>query len=98
FWRLLVEGRDAVAEPSDHRADRAPAGYLAGVDLFDAELFGISAREAAAMDPQQRLLLEIAWQALEDARIAPDSLHGSDTGVFVGACADDYALLSRAPG
>ncbi|MFI6962826.1 type I polyketide synthase [Streptomyces sp. NPDC050255] len=98
FWRLLIEGRDAVAAPVDHRAGRAAAGYVTGVDLFDAELFGISAREATAMDPQQRLLLELAWQAMEDARIAPDSLHGSDTGVFVGACADDYGLLSRAAG
>ena len=26
------------------------------------------------MDPQQRLLLEVAWEALEDAGLAPDRL------------------------
>ena len=29
------------------------------------------------MDPQQRLALEVAWEALEHAGIAPDSLSGT---------------------
>ncbi|MEV7117656.1 type I polyketide synthase [Kitasatospora griseola] len=98
FWRLLAEGRDAVAPGTGPRAGRRPGGYLEDTELFDAELFGMSAREAAATDPQQRLLLELAWLALEDARIAPDALHGTDTGVFVGACADEHAFLARAAG
>ncbi|KAA1239621.1 hypothetical protein F0Q45_26785, partial [Mycobacterium simiae] len=34
-------------------------GFLAEAADFDAEFFGISAREAQAIDPQQRLLLEV---------------------------------------
>ncbi|KAA1239800.1 hypothetical protein F0Q45_26770, partial [Mycobacterium simiae] len=34
-------------------------GFLPGAADFDAEFFGISAREAHAIDPQQRLLLEV---------------------------------------
>ena len=80
FWRLLVEGRDAVTDvPADRwdagalfspRLDKSDrmntrwGGFLDGLDQFDAAFFGISPREASLMDPQQRLLLETAWEAL----------------------------------
>ena len=64
--------------------------FLKQVDMFDPAFFGISPREAASMDPQQRLLLELAWEALENAAIAPDSLSGKRVGVYVGLGNCDY--------
>ncbi|MBL9006665.1 MAG: SDR family NAD(P)-dependent oxidoreductase [Myxococcales bacterium] len=113
YWQLLSGGQDAVREVPPERwdvsafFDAAPdapgrmytryGAFLDGVDRFDSGFFEISPREAAQIDPQQRLLLEVAWQALEDAGLPPDSLRSSRTGVFVGACAHDYEQLqSRA--
>ncbi len=82
FWRLLVDGVDAVTEvpasrwnkksfydPEAGKPGKSHAcwgGFVEGIDQFDPQFFGISPREAAHMDPQQRLLLETAWEALED--------------------------------
>ncbi|KAK7705386.1 polyketide synthetase [Diaporthe eres] len=64
--------------------------FLKNMADFDAGLFGMSPREALATDPQQRLLLETTWELTERGGIAPSSLRGSQTGVFVGIMYGDY--------
>jgi acyl transferase domain-containing protein/NAD(P)-dependent dehydrogenase (short-subunit alcohol dehydrogenase family)/SAM-dependent methyltransferase/acyl carrier protein len=96
YWRLLRDGIDAVGPIPPDRAHLAAGarfgGFLAETDGFDADFFSIAPREAEQLDPQQRLLLEIAWEALEDAQIPPETLFGTPTGVFVGMSTFDYAL------
>jgi microcystin synthetase protein McyG len=114
LWRLVHDGVDAVGDvPADrwdadayYDADpKAPGkmvtkrgGFLTHVDRFDPQFFGISPREAATMDPQQRLLIETAYEALENAAIAPDSLGRGATGVFIGITMSDYGQLMRTGG
>ncbi|RYJ29966.1 malonyl CoA-acyl carrier protein transacylase [Streptomyces sp. L-9-10] len=102
LWELVLSGGDAISGFPDDRGWEADAsigaiegqgGFLRDVADFDAGFFGISPREALAMDPQQRVLLEVAWEAAERAGIAPATLRGSRTGVFVGVSGQDYAGL-----
>lgn len=109
FWDLLERGESAVGKISPQRralTDYAAAedaahsclGELPEVQAFDAQVFGISAREAISMDPQQRLTLETVWHALEDAGIAPSALAGSATGVYFGISTNDYFRMQGKAG
>ncbi|MCC6696544.1 MAG: SDR family NAD(P)-dependent oxidoreductase [Candidatus Hydrogenedentes bacterium] len=113
FWNMLCQGREAIVEVPPDRwdveeyYDPTPGtpgktyarwgGFIDKIDLFDPGFFGISPREATRMDPQQRILLELAWNAIEDAGIDPDTLHGSRTGVFVGITGNDYGRVQMNP-
>ncbi len=110
FWKILQDRVCAIAEvpsgrinsdlfysPSPDAPQRSISKWAACVDRiteFDADLFGVSPREAEAMDPQQRLLLHVVWEAFEDAGISVDSIAGSNCGVVVGISMNDYKTIN----
>ncbi|VVC27330.1 Hypothetical protein CINCED_3A023543 [Cinara cedri] len=68
-------------------------GKLKSLEYFDANFFGVHAKQAEVMDPQLRLLLETTYECIVDAGVNPDDIRGSKTGVFVGTTfneTDDY--------
>lgn len=103
FWRNLERGVDSVQFLSDEEllavgADpeeiRRPSyvkahSSLTGPELFDAEFFGFTPREAELTDPQQRVFLECAWHAFEDAGYDPHTYSGR-ISVFAGQTVSSY--------
>ncbi len=84
----------SAAEREDPRYVRA-AGVLGEAERFDAELFGLTPREAEVMDPQLRVFLECAWEALEDAGHDPERFAGW-IGVYAGAAVGKYLWMNVA--
>lgn len=107
FWRFLIEGKNGLAEvpstryrissfhaPGKQKCVKTRQGYFLHQDptLFDADFFGISAKEAGKMDPQQRLLLETTAECLEDA--GETQLRCANVGCYIGVFGEDWLSLA----
>ncbi|XP_035722352.1 fatty acid synthase-like [Vespa mandarinia] len=62
------------------------SGKIDNIQKFDASFFGINYKQAHTMDPMCRMFLEHAYEAIVDAGINPEDMHGTRTGVFIGSC------------
>ena len=59
-------------------------GKLKDIDKFDGAFFGILNQLGDKIDPQSRVLLETTYEAIVDAGVNPQTLRGSNTGVYIG--------------
>jgi amino acid adenylation domain-containing protein len=104
FWRNLCAGVESTTRFEDSELEdsfgaeiRSAPNFvkarpiLENVDQFDAEFFGMYAKEAELTDPQHRLFLECSWEALEDAGYDPAAYRGA-IGVFAGSSINTYLL------
>src|SRR5688572_6655938 len=78
LWKLLAGGREATQWLTDEELRAAGVSdaelndpnyvkaslVLPDMEMFDAEFFGFSRRDAAILDPQHRHFIESAWEAL----------------------------------
>lgn len=91
--------QDAFYDPDPekpHKMYIKEGGFLHDeIKTFDAQLFGISPKEAEEMDPQHRMLLELSWEAFENAGINPLDIKEKKAGVFVGIISSEYSMLER---
>ncbi|MGW5021964.1 beta-ketoacyl synthase N-terminal-like domain-containing protein [Streptomyces cacaoi] len=106
LWELLLSGREAVrrfsteemaaagVSPADVDAPtRVPYGAdLADADLFDADFFGVTPRDARRMDPQHRVFLTCAWEAAEDAGLVTG--RGANVAVYAAGSLSTYLLFN----
>lgn len=105
FWENLKNGTESITFFTDDELIRAKvpkqqiahpdyvkaSGRLADIDMFDADFFDMTPREAEILDPQHRILLEGAWRSLEHAGIDPQRYPGR-IGLYAGVGFNRYLL------
>src|SRR5947209_465965 len=103
LWRMLAGGKEAAQWLTDEDlraagvadSELADPNYvrsalvLPDMEMFDADFFGFSKKDAAVLDPQHRHFLECCWEALEDAGHMPEAFDGA-IGVFGGCGMQSY--------
>lgn len=110
FWQNLVNGVECMTDlsyedvlargeaPDQLRNPRYVFRRPLMVDMeyFDAELFGMTPREAELRDPQHRLFLQTCFSALEHAGHDPARYPGS-VGLYAGINENRYVDLHLRP-
>ncbi|WP_201612608.1 polyketide synthase [Gulosibacter hominis] len=101
FWQVLEGGVDRTAEVSERRRELAFApnwrdiiGEIDGIEMFDAEYFGIEPAEAITMDPQHRVGMEVAHDALASAGLLDaNAARGRRYSVYAAISTNAYYPL-----
>lgn len=107
FWENLTHGVESITYFSKEEAKACgvdeklledpnyvfAAGILDDIEMFDANFFGFTPREAENMDPQQRLFLECCYEAMEDSGYAKSNFD-YPVGVYAGSNMSYYFLYN----
>ncbi|WP_373528142.1 amino acid adenylation domain-containing protein [Nostoc sp.] len=105
FWQNIHDGVESISRFTDVELRESGVSLdllsnsnyvksspvLSDIELFDANFFAYSAKEAEIIDPQQRLFLELAWEAIEKAGYDPQN-YNSLIGVYAGVGMNHYLL------
>jgi acyl transferase domain-containing protein len=103
LWKRLCDGDECIVTFSEEELREAGVdaetmqlpgfvprgGVLSDVEMFDAQFFGFSPRDAEVLDPQQRLFMECSAECLEEAGYNPDTYSGL-IGVYAGSDQSTY--------
>ncbi|MDZ8084003.1 MAG: beta-ketoacyl synthase N-terminal-like domain-containing protein [Nostoc sp. DedQUE12b] len=110
FWQNIHDGVESISCLTDEELIKSgisldllsnsnyvkASAALPEIELFDANFFTYSAKEAELIDPQQRLFLELAWEAIEKAGYDPQTYNGL-IGVYGGVGINSYLLNNLYP-
>jgi len=110
FWQNLKDGVESISVFSEQELlDLGISSNLlknpnyvkakpviSDIEMFDANFFGFSAKEAEDIDPQQRLFLESAWEVIESAGYDSEKYRGA-IGVYAGISLNTYLLNNVYP-
>ncbi|MDF5719564.1 MAG: beta-ketoacyl synthase N-terminal-like domain-containing protein [Rhizonema sp. PD37] len=110
FWQNLRDGIESISWLTDEELLNSGVSLdlvnnpnyvkaravLSDIELFDANFFAYSAKEAELIDPQQRLFLELAWEATEKAGYDPHTYNGL-IGVYGGVGMNRYVVNNLYP-
>ncbi|TCP54480.1 acyl transferase domain-containing protein [Tumebacillus sp. BK434] len=104
FWSHLQNGNETISDFTEEELKAAGVdpdlmqdpqyvkrgGLLQDRDLFDANFFDYTAKEAEVTDPSHRLFLETAWEALETAGYDAEQYPGR-IGVYGGVGQNSFS-------
>ncbi|MEM8721269.1 MAG: SDR family NAD(P)-dependent oxidoreductase [Cyanobacteria bacterium P01_G01_bin.39] len=110
FWQNIRDGVESISFFSDEELLSSDIDQtllddpsyvkakpiISDIELFDAEFFGFSPKEAELIDPQHRLFLECAWGAIENAGYNPETYEAS-IGVYAGVDTNTYLINNICP-
>ncbi|CAF2127113.1 unnamed protein product, partial [Rotaria magnacalcarata] len=92
-WNANLYTKTCDDKHSNDKSITSKGSFLTGEYLFDNKFFNINPKEAENMDPQQRMSLEVVYETLQDGYIKPETIRGTNTGVFIGVGYSEYWSL-----